>query len=56
MKQNKRAGLQVDGGANVIMNKAVITDNGTDVALTFGSRATLQGNTIGTITCVLATA
>ncbi|MFQ5906635.1 MAG: nitrous oxide reductase family maturation protein NosD [bacterium] len=52
-KHNKRGGLRVNDGASVTLSKAtVITDNnGTDVALSFGARATLKGNTIGTITC-----
>ena len=52
-KHNKRGGLRVGDGASVTLSKATfITDNnGTDVALSFGARATLKGNTIGTITC-----
>ena len=50
-KHNKRTGLRADDGADVTLHKSIITDNGTDVALSFGSRATLKGSTIGTITC-----
>ncbi len=50
-KANGRAGLRVDDSAGVTLSKSIITDNGTDVALSFGARATLKGNTIGTITC-----
>jgi hypothetical protein len=55
VKHNKRAGFKVDNGASISLgqnsDKAIITDNGTDMDLSFGARATLQGNTIGTITC-----
>jgi hypothetical protein len=55
VKHNKRAGFKVDGGAGIslgqVSDKAIITDNGTDIDLSFGARATLKGNTIGTITC-----
>jgi hypothetical protein len=51
MKGNKEAGLAVYDGSSVIMNKSTITDNGKDVTLSFGARATLKGNTIGTTTC-----
>jgi hypothetical protein len=55
VKHNKRAGVKVDNGATIalgqVSDKAIITDNGTDIDLSFGARATLKGNTIGTITC-----
>ena len=51
VKHNKRAGLKVDDVSYVYLHKSILTDNGTDVALSFGARATLKGNTIGTITC-----
>lgn len=51
VKNNKGAGLAVDDGGSVNMKGATITDNGTDVALSFGAHATLKGNTLGTITC-----
>jgi hypothetical protein len=51
VKNNKGAGLAVDDGGSVNMKGATITDNGTDVALSFGAHATFKGNTLGTITC-----
>lgn len=51
IKNNKGGGLLVDNGGSVTMKGSTITENGTDVALSFGARATLNGNTIGTIVC-----
>jgi hypothetical protein len=51
VKNNEGAGLLVDNGGIVFMKGATITGNSTDVALSSDARATLKGNTIGTITC-----
>jgi len=54
--QNNRTGIQADS-ADILSfvtdppNGSAITGNGTDVNLKFGTRATLQGITIGTIAC-----
>lgn len=49
---NERAGLQLDDGSSATISDATIQDNGAaDVDLTFDSRATLTGNTIGAISC-----
>jgi hypothetical protein len=37
--------------ASIPTNPSVVENNGTDVDLTFGTRATFDGVTIGTITC-----
>jgi hypothetical protein len=55
VKHNKLAGVKADGGSGIafgyMSDKAIITDNGTDIDLSWGGRASLKGNTIGTITC-----
>jgi hypothetical protein len=52
VQNNTTAGLTADNGSTVRMiGGATITGNGTDVVLLFGSNATFNGNTIGTITC-----
>jgi hypothetical protein len=49
---NTTAGLTADNGSAIrIIEGAIITGNGTDVVLLFGSNGTFNGNTIGTITC-----
>jgi hypothetical protein len=55
--QNNQTGLLADGAGTLTLvsipsNPSTITDNSTfDVDLKFGTRATLDGITIGTITC-----
>ncbi len=51
VKNNKDTGLTVENGGSVTMKNASITGNSIDVALSFDARATLKGNTIGSITC-----
>jgi hypothetical protein len=49
---NTTVGLSADNGSTMrIIQGATITGNGTDVVLLFGSRATFNDNTIGTISC-----
>jgi nitrous oxidase accessory protein NosD len=47
LQRNAECGL--DDGASITISQ--YSDNGTDIDLSFGARATLKGNTIGTITC-----
>jgi hypothetical protein len=54
--QNNGTGVSADGAgtlalASIPTNPSVVENNGTDVDLTFGTRATFDGVTIGTITC-----
>ena len=48
---NTKAGVAADDGSSITLINSQISDNPTDIALSFGARATLNGNTIGTITC-----
>ena len=54
--QNNGTGMSADGAgtltlASIPTNPSVVENNGTDVDLRFGTRATFDGVTIGTITC-----
>ena len=57
VRNNKRVGLLADGAGTLIVESdpakppSRIEQNGTDVDLRFGTRATFQGVTIGSITC-----
>jgi hypothetical protein len=54
--QNNGTGMSADGAgtltlASIPTNPSVVENNGSDVDLRFGTRATFDGVTIGTITC-----
>jgi hypothetical protein len=54
--QNNGTGVSADGAgtltlASIPTNPSVVENNGSDVDLRFGTRATFDGVTIGTITC-----
>jgi hypothetical protein len=54
--QNNGAGLLADAADTLTFtlnppNGSAITGNGTDVVLTFGTRATIQGITVGKVSC-----
>jgi len=54
--QNNGTGVLADGAGTLTLvsvpsNPSVVENNGTDVDLKFGTRATVDGVTIGTITC-----
>lgn len=48
---NTGFGIQADNGSSMTLLNSAIQNNPTDITLTFGSRAELNGNTIGSLTC-----
>jgi hypothetical protein len=48
---NTSAGIQVDNGSGLTLIQSIVTSNGKDIVLSFGSRGDISGSTVGTLTC-----